>query len=173
MPQQLIWLILLLPVISFAINALIVRPLVRPESRISGYITIAAISGSFILSVWAFITVYSQTDHVMTVNPVTWVTIGSFSLQIGILLDSLTAVMLLVITSVSLLVQIYSQSYMQGDKGYHRYYTWMSLFTASMLGLVLVNNLLMLYVFWEMVGLCSYLLIGFWFHLHSAANAAK
>jgi NADH-quinone oxidoreductase subunit L len=70
-------------------------------------------------------------------------------------------------------VQIYSQGYMHGDPGYHRYYAFMSLFTASMLGLVLADNLLMVYVFWEMVGLCSYLLIGFWFHKKSAADAAK
>jgi NADH-quinone oxidoreductase subunit L len=173
MPQQLVWLILFLPVISFAINALIIRPFVKPESRVAGYITITAIAGSFVLSVWTFISVYSQPEHILSIDPLSWVTIGDFTLKIGILVDSLTAVMLLVITFVSLLVQIYSQSYMEGDKGYTRYYTWMSLFTASMLGLVLVNNLLTLYVFWEMVGLCSYLLIGFWFHLPSAANAAK
>jgi NADH-quinone oxidoreductase subunit L len=82
-------------------------------------------------------------------------------------------VMLLVVTIVSLMVQIYSQGYMHGDPGYHRYYAFMSLFTASMLGLVLADNLLLVYVFWEMVGLCSYLLIGFWFHRPSAADAAK
>jgi len=82
-------------------------------------------------------------------------------------------VMLVVVTMVSLMVQIYSQGYMHGDPGYHRYFAWMSLFTASMLGLVLANSLLFMFVFWEMVGLCSYLLIGFWFHRPSAANAAK
>jgi len=71
------------------------------------------------------------------------------------------------------MVQIYSQGYMKGDAGYARYYAFMSLFTASMLGLVLADNLLFVYVFWEMVGLCSYLLIGFWFHKPEAANAAK
>ncbi|GAH74144.1 unnamed protein product, partial [marine sediment metagenome] len=74
---------------------------------------------------------------------------------------------------VSLMVQIYSQGYMKGDPGYHRYFAFMSLFTGSMLALVLADNLLFLYVFWEMVGLCSYLLIGFWFHRPEAANAAK
>ena len=81
--------------------------------------------------------------------------------------------MLIVVTVVSLMVQIYSQGYMNGDPGYHRYYAFMSLFTASMLGLVLADNLLFIFVFWEMVGLCSYLLIGFWFHRPAAANAAK
>ena len=81
--------------------------------------------------------------------------------------------MLMVVTTVSLMVQIYSQGYMKDDAGYHRYYAWMSLFTTAMLGLVMANNLLLAFMFWELVGLCSYLLIGFWFHKPSAANAAK
>jgi len=88
-------------------------------------------------------------------------------------MDSLTAVMLIVVTIVSLMVQIYSQGYMHGDPGYHRYYAFMSLFTTSMIGLVMADNLIFLFVFWELVGLCSYLLIGFWFHRQSAADAAK
>ncbi len=95
------------------------------------------------------------------------------TIYLGLIVDSLTAVMLVVVIVVSLMVQIYSQGYMHRDPGYHRYYAWMSLFTASMLGLVLADNLLMLFVFWELVGLCSYLLIGFWFHRPSAADAAK
>ncbi|MBG7617620.1 MAG: NADH-quinone oxidoreductase subunit L, partial [Chloroflexi bacterium] len=97
----------------------------------------------------------------------------ALNINVGIILDPLTVIMLVVITSVSLMVQIYSQGYMQGDPGYQRYYAYMSLFTTSMLGLVLVDNLLLMFVFWEMVGLCSYLLIGFWFQKPSAANAAK
>jgi NADH-quinone oxidoreductase subunit L len=81
--------------------------------------------------------------------------------------------MVVVVTLCSLMVQIYSQGYMHGDAGYCRYYAFMSLFTGSMLGLVLSDNLIQLYVFWELVGLCSYLLIGFWFHRPSAAAAAK
>jgi len=80
--------------------------------------------------------------------------------------------MLIVVTLVSLMVQIYSQGYMHGDPGYHRYFAFMSLFTASMLGLVLADSLVFMFVFWEMVGLCSYLLIGFWFHKPAARNAA-
>jgi NADH-quinone oxidoreductase subunit L len=93
--------------------------------------------------------------------------------DIGINLDGLAAVMLVVVTSVSFLVQVYSQEYMRGDGGYWRYFAYMSLFTASMLGLVLMDSLVMVYVFWEMVGLSSYLLIGFWFDRPAAAAAAK
>jgi NADH-quinone oxidoreductase subunit L len=173
MPSSLAWLILFLPVISFVIIALFIRPLVKPESRIAGYLTILAIAGSLALSVWAIISVARSENHLIAINPISWLTIGNFSLNIGIIMDSLTAVMLVVICTVSLMVQIYSQGYMHGDPGYHRYYAWMSLFTASMIGLVLASSLLMTFVFWEMVGLCSYLLIGFWFHRPSAANAAK
>jgi NADH-quinone oxidoreductase subunit L len=172
-PHQLIWWIFFLPLISFAVIALVVRPLAKPEARISGYITIAAIGGSLALSLWTLISVMQQSNHEVAVPAVTWLSIGDFSVKIGILMDSLTAVMLVVVTLVSLMVQIYSQGYMHGDPGYHRYFAWMSLFTMSMLGLVLANNLLMMFVFWEMVGLCSYLLIGFWFQKPSAANAAK
>jgi NADH-quinone oxidoreductase subunit L len=98
---------------------------------------------------------------------------GGITIHLGLIMDSLTAVMLIVVTVVSLMVQIYSQGYMHGDPGYHRYFAFMSLFTGSMLALVLADNLLFVYVFWEMVGLCSYLLIGFWFHRPAAANAAK
>ncbi len=172
-PNQLIWWIFFLPLISFAVIALVVRPLLKPGNRISGYLAIAAIGGSLALSLWTLFSVMQQANHEIVIPAITWLSIGSLSVQIGILMDSLTAVMLVVVTLVSLMVQIYSQGYMHGDPGYHRYYAWMSLFTMSMLGLVLANNLLMMFVFWEMVGLSSYLLIGFWFHKPSAANAAK
>ncbi len=173
MPGQLIWLIFLLPVISFLIISLIIRPLVKAESRVAGYITITAIGVSLVLSIWTLATVLGAPNHEIEVPDISWATIGSLNIQIGIMVDSLTAVMLVVVTTVSLMIQIYSQGYMDGDPGYHRYYAWMSLFTAAMLGVVMSASLLMVFVFWEMVGLCSYLLIGFWFHRPSAANAAK
>ena len=170
---QLVWLIFFLPLISFAVISVFIRPFVRPESRVAGYITITAIAGSLALSVWALLAVMGQPGHTLAVPSINWLSIDGFSFQVGVLMDSLTAIMLVVVTSVSLMVQIYSQGYMHGDPGYHRYYAWMSLFTASMLGLVLADSLLLMFVFWEMVGLCSYLLIGFWFQRPSAANAAK
>ena len=81
--------------------------------------------------------------------------------------------MLVVVTFVSLLVQVYSISYMSHDAGYSRYFAYMSLFTASMIGLVIASNVVQLFIFWELVGLCSYLLIGFWFTKPTAASAAK
>ena len=174
MRSELIWLIFLLPVISFVVNALLIKPFVRKESRAAGYITITTIAGSLILSLWALVEVMGADHHEIIVPSINWLIVGDLTINIGIIMDSLTAVMLVVVTLVSLMVQIYSLGYMADDEaGYPRYYAWMSLFTASMLGLVLAGNLLMMFVFWEMVGLCSYLLIGFWFHKPSAANAAK
>ena len=173
MPYQMVWLIFLLPLFSFIIIALFFRPFLKNQPKTAGYITIAALLGSLGLSVWALLEVMA-TGQPLPVPDITWVVIeGGLTIHLGLIMDSLTAVMLIVVLVVSLMVQIYSQGYMKGDPGYHRYYAFMSLFTASMLGLVLADNLLFVYVFWEMVGLCSYLLIGFWFHRPAAANAAK
>jgi len=141
-----------------------------PAQRLSGYICIAAIFGAFVLAVGAFLAVAGG-QH-LEVGRV-WFSLGQTEFEIGLLVDPLTAMMLVVVTTVSLLVQIYSQGYMHGDPGYSRYYAFMALFTTSMLGLVLAPNFLQLYIFWELVGLCSYLLIGFWFRKPEAAAAAK
>jgi NADH-quinone oxidoreductase subunit L len=174
MPYQLVWLIFLLPLFSFIIISLFLRPFLNDKPKLGGYITIVALLGSLGLSVWALMEVMATPGHLLPVPDINWVIIeGGLTIHLGLIVDSLTAVMLIVVTVVSLMVQIYSQGYMHGDPGYHRYFSFMSLFTASMLGLVLADNLLFVYVFWEMVGLCSYLLIGFWFHRPSAADAAK
>ena len=174
MPHQLVWLILLLPVFSFIVISFLIRPLVKPESRVAGYITIAALGSSLALSIWALIAVMATPHHELPMPDISWLVIESgITIHLGLMMDSLTAIMMVVVTTVSLMVQIYSQGYMHKDPGYHRYFAWMSLFTASMIGLVLADNLLFMFVFWELVGLCSYLLIGFWFHRPAAANAAK
>nr|QNH93638.1 NADH-plastoquinone oxidoreductase subunit 5 [Christensenia aesculifolia] len=102
-----------------------------------------------------------------------WIFNKDISLQIGFLIDPLTSIMLVLVTSVGILVMIYSDSYMSHDQGYVRFFAYLSLFTASMLGLVLSPNLVQIYIFWELVGMCSYLLIGFWFSRPSAANACQ
>jgi NADH-quinone oxidoreductase subunit L len=174
-PYQLIWLIMLLPLFSFIINGLLIRPFVRPKSKAYGYITITAIAVSAIFSIWALIFLMTGEQHEIFVPDVSWVVIeNGVTIHLGLIADQLAIVMAVVVSVVSLMVQIYSLGYMaHDDAGYYRYYTHMSLFTFSMLGLVLSDNLLFTFVFWEMVGLCSYLLIGFWFHKKSAADAAK
>ncbi len=170
-PYQVAWAIFLLPLFSFVAISFILRPWFNNRPRISGYLTITTIGISFALSIWVLLHVIEFGE--LSVPDVEWLVIGDTKLSLGLMVDSLTAVMLIVVTLVSLMVQIYSQGYMHGDAGYCRYYAFMSLFTASMLGLVLADNLVQLYVFWELVGLCSYLLIGFWFHRPAAAAAAK
>ena len=103
----------------------------------------------------------------------TWLQTGSISLSAGWIVDNLSAMMLIVVTSVSLLIQVYSYEYMHNDHGFHRFFAYLALFNFSMLGLVLSTNLFQIYVFWELVGVSSYLLIGFWFRRPSAASAAK
>ena len=165
------WLIIALPVISLLVNGVFVRAFVGSESKYAGYITVAAIGGSFVLSIWALLTVMS--DGPVLFDKRDWIAIGGLNLTFGLILDQLTVIMLVVVSGVSLLVKINGQAYMHGDKSYTRYFAYMSLFTASMLGLVLSRNMVQMFVFWELVGISSYLLIGFWMDRPSAAAAAK
>lgn len=173
MPHQIPWIIVLLPFLSLIIVAFILRPFFNDRPRLGGYVTITAIGISFVLSLWVLAEVISVPKHVVEITSIPWLSIGNMNFSAGLLIDSLTSIMLVVVTGVSLMVQIYSQGYMDGDSGYNRYYAFMSLFTGCMLGLVTASSLLMMFLFWEGVGLGSYLLIGFWFHRPSAANAAK
>ncbi len=146
-------------------------------ARMSGYTGIAAICGSWIISLlilMQFIIGDSELQaHGITIKLYTWFSFGSvLDYPINFHVDSLTALMLVVVTTVSMLVQIYSQGYMQGDPGYSRFFAWLSLFTVSMLILVLADNFLVIYIGWELVGLCSYLLIGFWYERHDPPPAA-
>ena len=173
MPPELIWLILLLPFLSFVIIGFVLRSFLNDQPKLGGYTAIAAVFSSFLLSIWVLLEVWAAPGHELMLPDVTWLVIeNGVTIQLGLMVDSLSAVMLIVVTVVSLMVLIYSQGYMRGDPGYHRYFAWMSLFTMAMLGVVLADSLLLVFVFWELVGLCSYLLIGFWFHKPAARNAA-
>ena len=103
----------------------------------------------------------------------TWASAGTFNLQMGFCVDPLGAVMLALVTTIALLVMVYSHGYMAHDKGYVRFFTYLALFSSSMLGLIISPNLLEIYVFWELVGMCSYLLVGFWYDRDGAAHAAQ
>jgi len=102
-----------------------------------------------------------------------WTINNDFSLEFGYLVDPLTSIMLILITTVGILVLIYSDNYMSHDQGYLRFFAYMSFFNTSMVGLVTSSNLIQIYFFWELVGMCSYLLIGFWFTRPTAANACQ
>lgn len=133
-------------------------------------IAVPAVLLSCLLSITAFVEVAS--GAVISVPLYTWLTSGNLDVHIGLYIDRLTAVMLLLVTIVSSLVHVYTIGYMHGEPGYARFFSYIALFTFSMLMLVLADNLLQLFVFWEAVGLCSYLLIGHWYERPSACSAA-
>ena len=164
-----VWAIYLSPVASFVVIAAFLRQ--RPLQ--AGRLTIAAVGLSWLLGLWALSTSLGADGEAMNFHSHLWAHIFNFEVAFGVNLDGLSSMMVVVVTSVSLLVQVYSTGYMHGDTGYARYYAYMSLFTAAMLGLVLASSLLQLFIHWELVGVSSYLLIGFWFHRPSAAAAAK
>ena len=170
--EQTVWAILFLPLGSFLLSALVIRPFFNQYARFSGYVTVLAIGAALALSLLALESTLGHGEPIGWPSH-SWVRIGELDIRVGVLMDSLTAIMLVVVTGVSLVVQVYSQGYMRDDPGYSRYFAFMSLFTASMIGIVLARSVLQLYAFWELVGLCSYLLIGFWSHRPAAAAAAK
>ncbi|MCY7274048.1 MAG: NAD(P)H-quinone oxidoreductase subunit F, partial [Phormidesmis sp. CAN_BIN44] len=102
-----------------------------------------------------------------------WASAGDFHLSMGYVIDPLASLMLVIVTTVAFLVMIYTDGYMAHDPGYVRFYAYLSLFSSSMLGLVISPNLVQVYIFWELVGMCSYLLIGFWFNRKAAADACQ
>ena len=158
------WLIPLAPLVAFGVNGLL-GP--RYLKRATGVIGSTGILAAFLLTVW----LWSEGEYgEMTLF--NWVASGSLTIDIGFLVDELTVVMLLVVTGVSFLVHVYSIGYMAQDGSFARFFAWLPLFVFSMVMLVMANNFLSLFVFWELVGLCSYLLIGFWHDRESANNAA-
>ena len=166
------WIIPLLPLAGALINGLLNRRL--PKAVVFG-VACASVGAAFVLallSVLALLRLPVEARHVeQIIFP--WMTSGDLHVPFGFQLDQLSAVMVLVVTGVGLLIHIYSTGYMGHDHGVQRYFTYLNLFMASMLILVLANNYLLMFVGWEGVGVCSYLLIGFWFEKKSAGDAGK
>jgi len=159
------WVIPLLPFVAFGLIIIF-------GSRLPGKGAYAAI-GALGISAFVSLVIVGQVLRGATYEAnVAWATIGQRVVEVGYAIDPLTAVMLFVVTVVGSLIFIYSIGYMQGDPRYPRFFAYLSLFAGSMLLLVLANNFLLLYVGWELVGLCSYLLIGFWFERPAAARAS-
>ncbi|GJM60781.1 NADH-quinone oxidoreductase subunit L [Persicobacter diffluens] len=156
-----------LPLLSFLAIAFFSK---RLEETISDKIAISAISGSLLLSIYIFLQVFPNNTLEGNWH---WFRVGDYSLNFGVLLDQLSVVMLLVVSLISLLVHVFSMNYMKGEKYYARYYGYLGLFTFSMLVILIADNLLLLFMGWELVGLSSYLLIGFWFERPLAANANR
>ena len=167
-----------LPLVMAFVLMFFGKTLERVGTRIggwTGWLATLAIAGSFIASIALFFKVIGADEHhrEFVVTLFDWIKVGSFEVAVEFLVDPLSAVMLLVVTGVGTLIHIYSIGYMHGDERFPRFFAYLNLFAAAMLILVLANNVLLMYVGWEGVGLCSYLLIGFWFEKRSASDAAK
>ncbi|MBT9171357.1 MAG: NADH-quinone oxidoreductase subunit L [Actinobacteria bacterium] len=157
-----------LPLAAFLINILFGRKYLKDNAH---WVSILAVAGSWIVTVMTLPDVLS--GKVINEDLYSWIVSGEFKVSVGFLIDPLTAVMLVVVTTCSTLIHIYSVGYMHGDKGYYRFFAYLSLFTFCMLMLVMANNFLQLYLGWEGVGLCSYFLIGYYFNKKSASDAGK
>src|SRR5882724_11868609 len=161
------WLILFLPIFAAAIITIFTL-----RSRcVSAFLSIGAIVTGFILSI-LFIHANGWHPEVSEISK-SWLSIGNLQIDFGLKLDALSMMMLLIVTGVGGAIHIYSVGYMHEDSGFSRFFAKLSLFTFSMLGIVLANNFIEMFIFWELVGVSSYLLIGFWFEKPSAGDAAK
>lgn len=158
-----------LPLAAFVVTLFLGKWWLKDSAH---WIPILAMAASFVLSVAAFLAIRGE-EHAIVVELWRWIPVGDFQVPIAFHLDQLSAVMLLVVTGVGTLIFIYSKGYMHHDPGYYRFFAYLSLFAFSMLMLVLGSNYLLLYLGWELVGLCSYYLIGFYYHKPSAASAGK
>jgi len=160
------------PLMGFIVNGLIGRKL--PE-KLAGIIGSSAIGISFIISILSFLKLINLPEGERLLNDrlYTWIASGNLNISISLHFDALSAVMALVVSGVSFLIHVYSIGYMAGDKGFSRYFAYLNLFVFFMLILVLADSLLIMFVGWEGVGLCSYLLIGFWYEDNEKASAGK
>ncbi|HUV31502.1 MAG TPA: NADH-quinone oxidoreductase subunit L [Acidobacteriota bacterium] len=167
-----LYLILLFPLAGFLINGLLIGRLPRPVISLVGC---GSVGLSLVASVLAFFELKALPADARVIEQVlfAWIPSGSFHVDVAFLLDPLSTVMILVVAGVGFLIHVYSVGYMHKDPGYGRYFAYLNLFVFSMLTLVLANNFLFMFVGWEGVGLCSYLLIGFWYERKSASDAGK
>src|ERR1700677_3468348 len=169
---QNLWLIPTMPVVAAGLSAFAKQR----NRRFAASVAIGSMFLSFVLSVVGFAQVLSRINQGIEARQVfnfPWFQLGDEWLKLGWVLDPLTSVMLVMVTFVGLLIFIYSVSYMSHDENFTRFFCFLSLFAGAMLGVVISNSLLLLFICWEVVGLTSYLLIGFWYHKPSAAAAAK
>jgi NADH-quinone oxidoreductase subunit L len=163
------WWILFLPLISF-----LIIPLVPEKNRtLAGWLACFTIFVSFLLSLKLALPLFQGKEMEAYQITLPWITLPDLKLELGLLIDPLSILMLLVVTGVGSLIFFYSLEYMGHDEGYRRYFTGLSIFAFSMIGIVLSSNLLQLFIFWELVGLSSYLLIGHWYQKPEAVDAGK
>lgn len=165
------WLIPLLPAVGFVLVGFFLRRFPAVVAAVS--VCMSLLSFVLALGVGTGVIAGNITVDTPLIQRVPWFVITGLAVDMGVYIDPISAMMLVVVTLVALMVQIYSIGYMRGDAGFGRFFAYLSLFAAAMLGLVIAVNFVQLFVFWELVGLCSYLLIGYYFHKISAREAAK
>ncbi|MGX8696728.1 MAG: proton-conducting transporter transmembrane domain-containing protein, partial [Prevotella sp.] len=167
--------ILLLPLLSFIVLGLAGMKMSHKTAGLIGTCSLGVVTVLSYLTAFQYFTADRVNDVYQTIVPYnfTWLPLGNLHFDMGILLDPISVMMLIVISTVSFMVHVYSFGYMHGEKGFQRYYAFLSLFTMSMLGLVLATNIFQMYMFWELVGVSSYLLIGFYYPLKPAIAASK
>ena len=167
--------ILLLPFLSFLLLGVWGKWLSHKVAGLIGTLSLAAVTVMSYMTAWTYFTADRAEGIYETLVPYNfeWLPMGSLHFDMGIMLDPISVMMLIVISTVSLMVHIYSFGYMHGERGFQRYYAFLSLFTMSMLGLVVATNIFQMYLFWELVGVSSYLLIGFYFTTPAAIAASK
>ena len=162
--------ILFLPLLAFIINIIFGKRLPRQGD----WVSISAILTTLLISLTLLASMFANWDSKFSHEIYfKWIDMGAFKVELGFWVDNITVIMLVVVSLISSMTHIFSLEYMKGDIRYNRYYAYLGLFTFSMNGIVLANNLMSLYIFWELVGVSSYLLIGHWFEKPSAANASK
>jgi NAD(P)H-quinone oxidoreductase subunit 5 len=171
---QFAWLIPVLPLIGAAVVGMGLISLGDATSKLRQPASIFIVSLTGMAMVLSFLLFWSQVQgHDTFTQMIEWASAGDFRLEMGYTIDHLASLMLVIVTTVAFLVMVYTDGYMAHDPGYVRFYAYLSLFSSSMLGLVISPNLLQVYVFWELVGMCSYLLIGFWYDRKPAADACQ
>ncbi|HKJ29514.1 MAG TPA: proton-conducting transporter membrane subunit, partial [Desulfuromonadales bacterium] len=167
-----LWLIPFFPLLGSIINGLLGKRFIKNEKLI-GAIGTGMLFLSFLVSCKYFIQLLGDSVKSHQNVIASWMSVGNLQVDWGFLLDPLSALMIMVVTGVGTLIHLYSIGYMHGEEGFYRYFSYLNLFVFSMLMLVLGNNALVMFVGWEGVGLCSYLLIGYYFEKKSAGDAAK
>lgn len=171
---QYAWLIPVLPLLGAAVVGTGLISYSQTTSKLKQPAAIFIVSLVGAAMVLSFLLFWSQVQgHEPYTKMIDWASAGDFHLAMGFTVDHLASLMLVIVTTVAFLVMIYTHGYMDHDPGYVRFYAYLSLFSSSMLGLVISPNLLQVYVFWELVGMCSYLLIGFWYNRKPAADACQ
>ncbi|PIG93311.1 NAD(P)H-quinone oxidoreductase subunit 5 [Gloeocapsopsis sp. IPPAS B-1203] len=171
---QYAWLVPVLPLVGamlVGLGLISFNQVTNRARQLNAVFVVSLLGAAMFLSVALLVSQFQ--GHAPYIRTLEWAAAGNFHLTMGYTIDHLTALMLVIVTTVAFLVMVYTDGYMAHDPGYVRFYAYLSLFSSSMLGLVVSPNIVQIYIFWELVGMCSYLLVGFWYDRQAAADACQ